>query len=345
MVSADENGKPIVDAQGEFILASDLEAAVHKAFKSGGLGKSGVDHEKFGRNDIVEMFVVTKAKRQALGFGDGPEGLVLTVQINNDEDWESVQKQERMEFSVFGRAIKTPRQLTEFDIESIDLVDMGASGNAENRPKIVLAKRYAQEVEKQMTIEEILAKLSPEERAVVEEALKGVAAKEFPPKKEEEPKPEELMKSMPAPVRKAYELAMQKAAEAEEVSKKAAVVLEAAELKEFVAKSADLKVVGASNDELGKALQQCAKRLDASQFATIEKVLKSCGEVVSKSDAFKEIGSAGNGAGGDPKAQLESVAKSLMAKDPKLTHDRAILEAAKQNPDLEAAYFQNQGAK
>lgn len=104
-VVSDDAGFPIVDSDDHIIPVMELEKAVHEAFaESGGAGKGGDMHTKTGVMDVVESFVVTVAKREALGLGKGPEGWIATFRVNDDELWEQIKSGERPELSMRGEA-------------------------------------------------------------------------------------------------------------------------------------------------------------------------------------------------------------------------------------------------
>jgi len=102
-VVSDELGIPVVDSDGHVIPVIELEKAVHEAFaNSGGAGKGGDMHETQGVCDVVESFVVTKRKREALGLGEGPEGWIVTLRINDPDVWDRVKSGELAELSLRG---------------------------------------------------------------------------------------------------------------------------------------------------------------------------------------------------------------------------------------------------
>lgn len=102
------DGTPVVDLQGDLTPISEIEKAAHKALRFGGRGKSGVQHEATGIGDIVESFVVSKSRREALGFGPGPEGWVVAMKIHDDDVWKRIKSGELSELSFKGTARRTP---------------------------------------------------------------------------------------------------------------------------------------------------------------------------------------------------------------------------------------------
>ena len=192
----DADGNQLIDSDGHLIQITDLEKAVHQAFaESGGRGKGGDLHEEQGVLDVVESFVVTAEKREALGFGEGPAGWISSFRVSDDDVWAKIKNGDRPELSLRGSGKSTPlkkrhAELTKVDnpilitdielnkLEWFSTVDRGASGDDKHRPAIVLWKRaqLTKQEQSMPTLEESLAKLSDEEKAVVMEALKAASA-------------------------------------------------------------------------------------------------------------------------------------------------------------------------
>lgn len=108
-VTKDANGNYITDYDGDIIPTEELEKAAHEAFaEAGGKGRAGDMHEVTGAADIVESFVATAEKRKALGFGEGPEGWVVTLKINSEKLWQEIKSGEKSELSIKGMATAMP---------------------------------------------------------------------------------------------------------------------------------------------------------------------------------------------------------------------------------------------
>jgi hypothetical protein len=102
-----KEGVPIVDHDGEVILVEDLEKAVHSAALEGsGAGRGGLMHEYESKIDLLESMVVSREKRAALGFGDGPEGWVVTCQSRDPEVVKAIRGGDMRELSIRGEAWK-----------------------------------------------------------------------------------------------------------------------------------------------------------------------------------------------------------------------------------------------
>lgn len=229
--------------------------------------------------------------------------------------------------------------------ELLSVVDTGASGNDRHRPRIVLIKRDA---EKAMTLEEVLASLPEDQRAVIAAALAEAAAKEEPEEKpeekadEEKPEEEKIARDkLPEPVRKALEKAEADAAErdkeAKELRKRVEAMESEKELTELTKRAKDSMnfVPGAKTEDLGKMLQVAKRSMSAAQFEQLEKVLKSSSAAIAKGKLFEELGSDREG-GDDAESQLRALAKSLREKDPEMSESKAVLKAAEMRPDLYA---------
>lgn len=107
-IVTDENGRPIVDHDGDIIPIDELEKAAKEAFVSGGRGKGGDMHKRTGVADIVESLVLTQEKRAALGLGHGPEGWVVTLKIHDDGLWSDIKSGEKLELSIRGESERIP---------------------------------------------------------------------------------------------------------------------------------------------------------------------------------------------------------------------------------------------
>jgi len=249
-----------------------------------------------------------------------------------------------------------PTSLRGLRISKVDFVDKGAAIGA----RITLFKRrepqQTTQVEKtegaDMTLQEVLEALPEEQRTVVEAAMAELAAKNAEPAmKADEPKPEEkeekeekeedVLKSLPASLRKQLDADRQAVViakkQADEARQEVAKMRDAELDRECVAKAAKLAhgALGLETKDLaaifksvskGEALStDLAKKLD-QHFGAVEAALK-------KSDLFKEFGRAGDGEA-SPQSQLESVSKALREKDPSLTDIAATMKAYELRPEL-----------
>lgn len=181
-IITDAEGAPIIDFDLDIIPIAELEKAAQRAFtRDSGKGMAGDMHEVQGVADVVESFVVSKAKREALGFGEGPEGWIVTLKINDPDLLKQIESGEKTELSIRGAAKRVPVDgapgvgiLTDLDfsvVELLSVVDAGASGDVNHRPAIVLVKRKVGRKPKGMGV---LAKLKRMMRLKSLRSLKAV---------------------------------------------------------------------------------------------------------------------------------------------------------------------------
>lgn len=246
-----------------------------------------------------------------------------------------------------------PSVISQPSLLEISIVDKGASGDGDDVPRIVIAKRDT--VEKMMTLEDVLMSLPEDQKAVVMAAL-AEAAKPAEPMQQPEPempakaegeqpppapeKEDEEEPKMPMTVAKALEgvskedrAAVLEAIEKRQVLEKRVAELEAdKELREFteIAKSMDA-LPGMSTEQRAKVLIAAKKNLSAEDYSAVEKSLKDAATIVAKS--LGEVGSEAKGAT-DESARLDEIAKSLRAAEPKLTLEQARIKAMQEHPDL-----------
>ena len=264
-----------------------------------------------------------------------------------------------------GHSFTVVRDLQLSDVELLSIVDKGASGNDRVRPRIVLVKRKGKPMSDTVfkrsahaILAELfesgkLAELPPEEK----EALLMLASGMTPPMPAPEPDPE------PEPVVaaedadedvKADDDEMPKADDDEDMSKrdelaKANVELtkRVAEL-EAMAKRAELielvkadmaYLPGASVEDIAKVLHETRTNLGSDVAAQVETLLKAASAAVQKGGLLDAAGVRSAANDNDAGAnELQSLAKSLRDKNPKLSAAEAIVEAGRARPDLWAEH-------
>ena len=180
------------------------------------------------------------------------------------------------------------------------------------------------EVEKHMTLEEILKGLPEEQRKVIEAELNK--------KDESEADPVEKKEDLPEDVRKRIEEAEKRNTELE---KRLNEQIEKAEIAEFVKKAETLtNLPNMKPDEFGPVLRNLSK---VEGYDKLETVLVAANKALGESELFKAKGEDGgieNGA----LAKLQAKADELRKSDPKLTKEQAFAKAVEDNPDLYAEY-------
>lgn len=382
------DNKPLIDYHDELLLVSELEKAAHGLMLDGGAGKAGEMHEtRVG--DVVESMVLSKEKVAALlGIESKDvkqEGWAVSMKIRDEGARERVRSGERPELSIYGLAKKIPvgerdgrvvKALVDLSVDEISLVDQGASGNKDASPKIVIAKRREQSPagkpglaarflsqvrklfgkENTMNLDEILAKLTEEERAFLLAELERMKATPAAPeanapapavaepaiKAEEEMTEEEqakVMKSLPEPLRKQLEAANTTKEEVAKLRKEIDERNEREEVAKFRAKATDLPfLAGKSTEEIAKALRAAFRAMKPKEYETIEKLLSDANEAVKGSPLFQDEGGPGHEAEATAKGQIESIAKRLRESDAKLSRAESITKALDENKELHQRY-------
>jgi hypothetical protein len=258
----------------------------------------------------------------------------------------------------------------------------GSTKKAE-APKAPEAPTTAQAMVEQvvgMTLEEVLAKLSDEERAVIQAALQeakqsagappapatpmaeqqakalkvlGIIAKaNVAPKVPESTDPAEKARraaqapGIPTEVAKRFE-----ELEKENASTKAelAKAREEREVGQFTAKArAELAHLPVSAETLGPALR-AMQALPESARKVLEQTLKAANEAWRYADlellVAKGVEGAGSRKADTPEGEIDEIAKRLQAKDPKLSAAKARVLAVKSRKDLYRQHVEGLGRK
>ena len=100
------NGEPVVDLQGDYISADEMEKAgyeyVVKSRKGGDMHLRN-EWEPIHKSDMIESFIVTPEKREAMGLPDSvPTGWWVGFQIQDPEHWADIKTGKRTGFSIHG---------------------------------------------------------------------------------------------------------------------------------------------------------------------------------------------------------------------------------------------------
>lgn len=384
-----KDGVPIIDHDDDVILVDDLEKAVHELGMDGGAGKVSDMHESDGKASIVESMVVSKEKREALGFGTGPEGWIVTLKVHDDELMKQIESGEKAELSLKGRSKRIPvpgrpgvfalRDLHLGSVEALGIVDQGASGDSEHRPSIVLIKRRSTILDKikgallktlkqepkmpsdddvtkvEMTLEEILAEMPDDKKAVVLAALEA-AAKTEPVEsigddddddddaalklEEEDEDMKKALKALPKEARKKLAAVLRKnrkenESETAKLQKRVKKMEDDKSTEIFVAKARDKMsaLPGLKTEELGAVLKRISDSVPEKEYAEIEKCLISASEAVEKSDFLDEKGFGGESLGEDAE-KLDVMIAKRQEDNKDLTYQQAYRDVTKRGEGL-----------
>lgn len=102
------NGEPVVDLQGDYISADEIEKAAYSYVQKS--RKGGDMHRRNGEeahhvSDMIESVIFTPEKIEKMGLAPGalPTGWWVGYQINDEDTWDLVKSGKRTGFSIHGR--------------------------------------------------------------------------------------------------------------------------------------------------------------------------------------------------------------------------------------------------
>jgi hypothetical protein len=100
------DGQPVVDLQGDVISPDEMEKAaysyVQKSRKGGDMHLRD-NWEPIQKSEMIESFIVTDEKRQAMGLPDSvPTGWWVGFQVQDRENWADIKSGKRTGFSIHG---------------------------------------------------------------------------------------------------------------------------------------------------------------------------------------------------------------------------------------------------
>lgn len=106
------DGHPVVDLQGDYISPDEMEKAgyeyVMKSRKGGDMHLRN-DWSPIQKSEMIESFIVTDEKKQAMGLPDSvPTGWWVGFQVQDQNLWADVKSGKRTGFSIHGRGKRTP---------------------------------------------------------------------------------------------------------------------------------------------------------------------------------------------------------------------------------------------
>ena len=104
-VAATVDGVSVEDSQGDVIPAAVLEKAAYDYVLRS--RDASLSHERRGVARLVESFVVTEQKLEAMGLsvaGGSPAGLWVGFKVDNEDVWKDVKSGKLSMFSIGGTA-------------------------------------------------------------------------------------------------------------------------------------------------------------------------------------------------------------------------------------------------
>lgn len=149
---------------------------------------------------------------------------------------------------------------------------------------------------------------------------------------------EELLKSLPEPVRQMLAKAQSEADNAREELRKEREIQRD---REFVAKAQGWSNLQIDAAELGVALRKVAD-INADIVAVIERSLDAANEQQEAAAIFSELGKSTSAASGNAFGKVQSLAKAAVANGDFATVEQAISGLIAKNPDLYTEYLSEQ---
>ena len=172
-------------------------------------------------------------------------------------------------------------------------------------------------------------------QAKVEELAKAYEKVEAPEEEEaEEEEEDDMMKSLPQPVREMLEKAASETAMVREELKKER---DSRRDEEFVAKASGWSHLTIDANEVGPSLRKLSD-IDPSLASQVEKALEGANAQAESAAIFGEIGRGSRPDDGNAYATVEAMAKAAHANGDYKTTEQAMTAIIQQNPDLYAAY-------
>jgi 2'-5' RNA ligase len=101
---AEEDGKPLVDLQGDVISEDEMERMAYQYVLD--CREAGEMHERVGIGKLVESMVFTREKQQALGIDLGHVAWWCGFHISDPEVWKKVKDGTYKAFSIHGKGIR-----------------------------------------------------------------------------------------------------------------------------------------------------------------------------------------------------------------------------------------------
>jgi hypothetical protein len=106
-VTHDVNGEVVIDKSGEFV--DDYEEIEKAAYQFVIKSRNGdADHTNVKASTMIESMVFTPEKIEKMGIPEGvlPSGWWVGFHVEDDALWDSVEKGERVAFSIHGTGVR-----------------------------------------------------------------------------------------------------------------------------------------------------------------------------------------------------------------------------------------------
>ena len=94
------DGVPVIDSQGDVIVATDMEKAIYRYVKFSGMGDDR--HDGRCKAKLIESMWFSKEKQQALGIDLGYVGWWGGFEVHDDVMWAKIKTGEYQSFSIGG---------------------------------------------------------------------------------------------------------------------------------------------------------------------------------------------------------------------------------------------------
>lgn len=193
-------------------------------------------------------------------------------------------------------------------------------------------------IERVVELEKALAESEERVKALADEVEKAKAPSvevEIDEDEEEDDyEDEDMMKSLPEPVREMLKKAADEATAArEELRKEREIRAD----EQFVAKASGWKHLTVDPKEVGPALRRLTE-MDAKLAESVEKALEAANAQAESAAIFDEIGRGAQPTNSDAYGKVQSLAKAAFEAGEFATLEQAIAGTVTKNPELYAAY-------
>jgi hypothetical protein len=338
------DGRRIVDSEGETVATDELDDAVERMFAEGS-PELGDLHERKGLGGVVGAIALSAEDIRELFGVEHHGGLLVKMAVRDRGAAELIKSGARPELSVHGAT--QPKELRGLVIDEISMVDRGASGNTQHRPRIALFKRAEPAPTTTTTkantmpadFEAVMAALPEDQRNIILAYLEAMKTSAPMAEAEKACEPE-----MAPEMKKRFEA---QAAETVELRKRLADLTDTLERVELEKRAAAEypAAVGLSRAETIE-LVALVKRGAPQALPKLEQALRASSALAAKSAVFEASGVPGQSPkSGSAYDELVEIAKSIRAKAPTLPMHEAVRMASESNPELAKRYAAERSPK